>query len=180
MAESKRRPEHETGPKDERSDMLGVQVAAAASGFVLSGTMLGMLVTMPVILDTNTDGLQLCRQWARAFDYGHVIGPALCGATTLLHVYAALGSRTHPWKRTSRISRRQLAAGVTTLGMVPFTLVAMTSTNNSLFALLAQGASGVADLASVRDLVGTWSRLHFARCVFPLVGAILGLGVIFL
>lgn len=136
--------------------------------------MLGMLVAMPVILDTNTDGVQICRQWARAFDYGHVIGPALCGATTMLHVYAALGSRTHPWRKASRTSQWQLAAGIATLGMVPFTWLAMTPTNDSLFALLAEGA---ADLGTVRDLVGTWSRLHFTRCLFPFVGAILGLGV---
>jgi len=136
--------------------------------------MLGMLVTMPVILETSTDGLQLCRQWARAFDYGHVIGPVLCGATTLLHTYAALGRRTPPSEKASKTSRWQLMAGAATLGMVPFTVVAMSSTNSALFDLLAKASP---DLGSVKELVSTWSWLHFVRCMFPFIGAILGVKV---
>ncbi|SPQ25361.1 283a8dec-2c10-498f-b239-95128c8f25b0 [Thermothielavioides terrestris] len=162
---------------EEPSSMRGVQAAAAASGFVLSGTMLGMFITIPVILDTQTDALQICRQWARAFHYGHVAGPGLCGATLLLHLYAAFGGRKDPGQDKAKAKaarKRQLVAGLATMGMVPYTWLTMSSTNNALFAQLAGGA---ADLASVRHLVGVWSWLHFVRCMFPLTGAILGLGV---
>lgn len=133
--------------------------------------MLGMMTTMPVILSTNTIGRQLAHQWATAFGYGHIIGQSLCGGTILLHTYIAMQSRSYPAEdKMFYLVGWQLAAAITTLGLIPFTRVFMSPTNNLIFALAADEK---ADFETVRKLVVKWVRLHLVRCMFPLAGSIM-------
>jgi anthrone oxygenase-like protein len=128
------------------------------------------LVAVPVILDTNTQASHLLVQFVRLYHYGHQLMPSLAVATFLLYGYTAIKNRSTggPWKI-------QLLAGLTTLTMVPFTWIAMTPTNNSLFELHEQSkATEAVELRRVQRLLIRWGVLHVVRSLFPLGGAILG------
>ena len=130
--------------------------------------MMGISFTaIPALFDTNTEAVHLLRQWARIYHYGSQLMPAMALVTLALYVYTA---RTRyifhdPW-------RIWVAAGLMTIAIVPYTLIVMKGTNNSLFQLDRQG--GVVELRRVHELLLTWNRLHIVRSLFPLAGAILG------
>jgi hypothetical protein len=130
--------------------------------------MMGLsLLAVPVFLDTNTEAGHLLRQWVRLYHYGHQMMPAMAVTTLALYGYTARSRQAShkPWRIWG-------AAGLVTVAMVPFTWIAMTATNNSLFQL--DRPRGVIELRRVRELVVTWGRLHVVRSLFPLVGAIIG------
>uniref|UniRef100_A0A8H7MZ45 DUF1772 domain-containing protein n=1 Tax=Bionectria ochroleuca TaxID=29856 RepID=A0A8H7MZ45_BIOOC len=126
---------------------------------------------VPVMMDTITDSPQLLNQWARTFYYGIRTFPAISVTTALLYGYIALNKSVvkRPWGI-------YVAAGVTTLTMVPFTWIFMDPTNQRLFSLGADVVSGQAvELAEVQGLVQKWSWLHITRSLFPLLGAAIGM-----
>ncbi len=136
------------------------------------GAMLSLsLMAIPVFFETTTEPAQLFHQWARMYHYGHRVAPTMALATSLLYAYTAIHKRA--------AGRRWVVfavAGVTTMIMVPFTLIFMVPTNNTLFRLQAESkAAPVASLGEAQELVTKWSRLHVVRSLFPLAGAILGL-----
>lgn len=126
-------------------------------------------VTVPVILDTITDTPTLLRQWARMYHYGHIAAPSMAVTTLAMYIYSA--TRCAGQKQTML-----LAAGATTILIVPFTFAFMVSTNNVLFGLKEGSDAGkVVEFEGARDLVVKWTKLHFARSLFPLAGAMVGL-----
>ncbi|KAF2196413.1 DUF1772-domain-containing protein [Delitschia confertaspora ATCC 74209] len=143
-------------------------VLALLAGCFLSGAMTGLsLIAVPVLLDTNTSATHLATQWARMYHYGHTTMPAMAIATMLLYGYAARSA-----KKAGNVKwRRFLTAGATTLVMIPFTWFVMAPTNNKLSGMAVQGGR----LDVVRGLVEGWKWLHYARSVFPLAGALVGL-----
>ncbi|KAL7783875.1 hypothetical protein V8C37DRAFT_26476 [Trichoderma ceciliae] len=160
------------GPADIRISALAV-----VFGTFLSGAMMSLTAfAVPVILDTNPeDGVHTLRQWVRMYHYGHIYLPALSIATTGLYVFEALTKRAqgrYQWVRYA-------LAAVSTLIMIPFTWVFMTPTNNTLFRLETEAASGSGSAADglgamVHDLVIWWAFLHATRSLAPLFGAYLG------
>ena len=180
---------------EKKTPHTGVRSAAVLSGAFLSGkeerpttgpqscssvdrvpgAMAGIsMITIPVLLDTNTDSTQLLLQWTRTYHYGHIIMPGICVSTCSLYAYSA-------WSRRAARSKQWLSlliAGVTTITMVPFTWLVMNRTNNELFALEASARSGGASAGpkrpTVQELLTRWAWLHIARSLFPLVGSILG------
>ncbi|KAF3762999.1 DUF1772-domain-containing protein [Cryphonectria parasitica EP155] len=129
------------------------------------------LITVPVLLDTDSDGPHLVSQWARMYHYGHLVMPSISVATCVLYGFITAS------RRSARKSWRVPAlAGAITVVMVPFTWVVMAPTNDRLFNLqsLSQVDPVTVDIAEVRDLVTSWWWLHGARCIFPLVGAVVG------
>lgn len=138
-------------------------------------------ITVPVLLDTTTHPPQLLHQWVRTYHYGHISLPSISIATAVLYFYIAAcqSSRKKPWRKAALV-------GVLTLIMVPFTWVCMTATNNVLFGLQREswnlnqtGGEGevAATLEGVRGLVVRWGWMHLVRSLFPLVAAVVGLGV---
>jgi hypothetical protein len=126
---------------------------------------------VPMMMDTIKDSPQLLNQWARTFYYGIRTFPAMSVTTALLYGYIALYRSVV--KRPCGIF---VAAGVVTLTMVPFTWSFMDPTNQRLFSLGADVASGqVVELAEVQGLIRTWSWLHITRSPFPLLGAAIGM-----
>lgn len=134
----------------------------------IEGAMMSLSAIMiPVVLETNTDSSLLLRQWARLYHYGHIMMPALAVLTTSLYAYIAYGKRA-----SSRLDwTSYAAAGVGTIAIVPFTLIVMAPTNDTLFELLE--TTGVS-LDTVQGLIVRWVWLHAFRSVFPMVGSILG------
>ena len=129
------------------------------------------LMTIPLFLDTNTQAAHMLTQWVRLYHYGHLVSPSMAIATFLIHAYTVTGKRAsgQPWIAYA-------AAGVVTASIIPFTLIVMTPTNNTLFRLEKEirVEAAVATLDQVRELVTRWGRMHFVRSLFPLVGAVLG------
>jgi hypothetical protein len=130
---------------------------------------------IPVFLDTNGDANHMLRQWTRLYHYGHIYLPALCITTCGLYAYVALSKRASGKRQWTQY----VLAALSTIAMVPFTWVAMTPTNDTLFRLEALGSIGIdtaeAELGYVRALVMKWAWLHVTRSFAPLIGAILGL-----
>ncbi|KAK7937313.1 uncharacterized protein PG986_014181 [Apiospora aurea] len=166
------------GLEDPSEAMPGLQSLALITGSFLAGAMASLsLVAVPVFVDTTETAEQLYIQWARMYHHGHLLLPALAVLTLLLYGHIGLVKR--------RVGRRYwrpwLVAGLVTVLMVPFTWVVMTPTNNALFRLETEAQAGSGLLASspggldeARALVRTWSLMHLARTMFPLVGAVLG------
>lgn len=70
-----------------------------------------------------------------------------------------------------------LAAAAFTVGIVPYTLIRMSGTNN---ALLQRAQSTEASSQEVSNLTERWSRLNFVRSLLPLAGAACGVVAVFL
>lgn len=137
------------------------------------GAMTGLsAICVPVLLDTNTEVSHLYRQWARLFYYGHNYMPTTAVAVAGLYAYAALRHRAANNKQWLVYA----IASVTTIAIVPFTLLVMNSTNNTLFRLhaLAVASPETEDLSTAHELLVKWAWLHLCRSAFPLAGAIIG------
>lgn len=133
------------------------------------------IIAVPVFLDTNggstsAAATQLVRQWARTYDYGHIILPGICIGVCGLYGHAVLTSSTKC--TTSSVCHYAMAAA-TTVSMVPFTWLVMTSTNNALFQLQSTQPDP-ASLSVAQGLIIKWAWMHVARCLFPLLGAFFG------
>jgi hypothetical protein len=130
------------------------------------------VICVPVLLDTNTEVSHLYRQWARLYHYGHICMPTMAVSATGMYAYAALRYRAANNKQWLVYA----IAGATTIAIVPFTWLIMTSTNNTLFRLheLAVASPETGDLSTAHELLVKWAWLHLCRSVFPLAGAIVG------
>ena len=130
------------------------------------------VLVVPVYLETISDPTQLLRQWARMYHYGSIYAPALSIAACGLYGYLALRKDRNSQQRRSFIS-----AAVATAAIIPFTLIVMAPTNNTLHSLEVSAVSGTAEpeLSVVQNLVVRWAWLHLARSIFPFVGVYLGL-----
>lgn len=129
------------------------------------------LLTFPAVLETTTEPRQLLRHWSRIFLNGHIKGPVICLTTASLYAVAAVArfSTGDPWRVLA-------AAGLSTIGMVPFTLAVMQSTNSTLFWLDREARKGnVAARRDVERLITKWNQLNAIRALFPLAGAALGM-----
>jgi noranthrone monooxygenase len=152
---------------------VGVEAIAVITGAFLSGAMMNLfLLTIPMMLETTNQPVQLLHQWSCVFYSGHHKGPGISIATGLIYSYAAWSNHAAgiPWRVFA-------LAGALTVGMVPFTWVFMMGTNNALFKAEAKSKSG-GDRSSwkeVESLVKTWSGLNAIRALFPLSGAVLGM-----
>lgn len=67
---------------------------------------------------------------------------------------------------------KYVGAAALTLGIVPFTAVAMDPTNQALLKV-ASGANVLGE-AAVHELLVKWKGLNLTRSLFPLVGAAFG------
>lgn len=134
------------------------------------------LMTIPLFLDTNTQTPHMLHQWVRLYHYGHLLLPSMSVATLSLYAYVALNKRASgaPWASYAM-------AGVVTVGMIPFTLIVMLPTNNTLFELEGgvKISAAVTSLDYVRELVTKWGRMHLVRSLFPLLGATLGFNAVY-
>lgn len=138
----------------------------------LAGAMMSLfLLTIPVLLESARDSPQLLHQWHRIFRRGHVQGPAISISTGLLYSYAAWskGSGGGAWRLFA-------VAAATTVGMVPYTWIVMSGTNNAL-SRAVEGSKNASEenWAEAAKLVRAWGQLNAVRALFPLTGAVLGL-----
>ncbi|KAL9602835.1 MAG: hypothetical protein Q9219_001530 [cf. Caloplaca sp. 3 TL-2023] len=127
-------------------------------------------IAVPAVL-TQRHPAAIVEGWNSIFQNGIRIGPtlALTGAVGYGVVgYAKSGAtedRGGSWMKWA-------GAAVGTVGIVPFTLLFLSPTNNRL---LAQYARLTLDEPAVRALVEKWAWLNLVRAAIPLLGTGLGL-----
>ncbi|EXJ61968.1 hypothetical protein A1O7_02400 [Cladophialophora yegresii CBS 114405] len=131
------------------------------------------LMAVPVLLETTSLPAQLFHQWVTMYGYGHRVLPGLAIVTCLIYLRVAFTRRrakNHAWPLYA-------LAGIVTVSIVPFTLIFMVKTNDTLFGLERDArVKGLVsmDIEMGKQLVTWWSRLHLMRSVLPLVGTVIG------
>lgn len=135
----------------------------------------------------NTSQNTLARQWKTLYNHGKVQNPPIAAISACSLYYLAYAVRSHSayYSRFAGESTGTFYAGAAflTLGIVPWTLVAMTSTNDRI-AVVTEIEAGDESEKSERSglsdeefdgLLSQWQVLNGIRGVFPLVGGVLGL-----
>lgn len=144
----------------------------------------------------GTSANHLTHQWLDLYDRGKKIFPGLAGAASVANLYAMWALRDSPAPAPtiagSSWSNVYLVAVVVTMGIAPFTVVAMGKTNGRLraHAVRSDGAEkeGVEGMVvgaqeeakwgkedgEIPGLLEKWALLNLFRAGFPLVGAALG------
>ncbi|KAL8787676.1 MAG: hypothetical protein Q9213_002107 [Squamulea squamosa] len=145
---------------------LGITASSFLAGTLYTASALGV----PAILAGQTNPSLLVSQWHSMFRAGFKIGPTLALLGAVNYLYVAWGSYNSTYD--ARVWKGFVGAAVGTIGIVPFTLIFMSSTNN---ALLAQAAKTTLSEVEVRGLVEKWAFLNLVRSGIPVVGTALGL-----
>lgn len=169
---------------------LGITTAAVLSGAIASLS----YKAMPGLL--LAPGSLAVQQWQTMYARGVRTAPPLAGFALLNFVYlsyrhyhATLPSLHDKWTGYA-------VAGLSTIAIVPYTLVVMADVNGKLHALAnrarsvsattkrpapgegeAEGADEPAlaiNEANAKQLLDHWGMLNLGRSVFPLVGAVVG------
>lgn len=137
------------------------------------GTMMSLSLQVgPALLDRSLQTAQILHQWAGMYHYGHKIKPVMAIGGFLLYSCKAITGF-----RSRRASMCYLLAGLTTLGIIPFTRIFMLPTNKRIFEMKEMtnaDCSEVGEPGELRELMEKWYRLQFTRSLFPLAGAIIG------
>ena len=136
----------------------------------------------------------LTHQWLDLYERGKILFPSLALVASLANAYLAWTLRNVPTRTSVGYcwSTLYVTAIVTTMSIVPWTLLVMTNTNKQLRshatrddAALAEGIKGMVmseeekakrarEDANVPALLQRWSKMNFCRGLFPFVGAVIG------
>jgi hypothetical protein len=163
-------------------------------------------ITVPVLLETSTHPPQLLHQWVRTYHYGHISLPSISIATAILYFYIAAcqGARKQPWRKAALVGLLTIVMVPFTWIVMSSTngmLFGLEAGNRDHSQLFEQGANrrglkganasqshgfgdvgvgiGVemATLEGVRGLLVRWQWMHLVRSLFPLMAAVLGVGI---
>ncbi|KAF5853665.1 hypothetical protein GGP41_006469 [Bipolaris sorokiniana] len=158
-----------------------LQAAAIILGSFLSGSMISLsAITIPILMENTADASQLLRQWTRLYNYGNQVLPGMAVGTFLLYALVCFRRRRAV---TSKLWRLLALASLSTVSIIPFTLIIMKPTNNELFRMESvtrmiqleeAGGVNIMGIKEAEELVVWWSFMHAMRSTFPLVGTILG------
>lgn len=126
-------------------------------------------MAVPGLLAVSVPAQALARQWETSYNLGKKLMPTTALATLACFGYLAYDRniRGLEWKTSA-------AAGVATVAIVPYTIIFMGSTNQSLLDIAGGTAAGVFSYEDVTKLLLKWKGLNLLRAVLPLCGSILG------
>lgn len=150
--------------------------------------------TIPARQVPGTPAAHLSHQWLDVYERGKRLFPALAIVASSANAYLAWRLRNTPAPDAVSCSWAgiYLTAIITTLGMVPWTLTAMKSTNGRLRAhatrddaSLSEGTKSMVvseqekakrarEDGDVPALLWKWAELNLYRGMFPLLGACIG------
>lgn len=136
----------------------------------------------------NVSSQTLARQWKYTLEAGVALNPPVAAASTFLFGYLAWSVRTGTSMSlllSKNSTRLYSLAAVLTIGIVPYTISVMSTTNNRLLAMADQG-SGSGDAgepAKIKDnevveLLTRWKYLNAIRSLLPLIGGAAAFGAI--
>jgi hypothetical protein len=135
-------------------------------------------------------------QWREIYETGKRQNPPIAGLTATSFVYLAVFSSRKsssspplllfrggpPYSRAGFYA----SAALLTLSIVPFTLIAMSSTNNALIDVCESqkqrgtgtgAAAVVATDARIEELLRDWVALNRVRSLLPLLASLMGIAV---
>ena len=144
---------------------LTTSSALAGSTFTISAMLVPRLLESPSPL--------LLKQWRHTFDVGRVSMPPLASICTLCFGYLAYEARRAP-NATPRLWQMYTASATLCIGIIPYTLTAMASTNNKLAnkaeetsALKAEDKIVEIGLGgeSAHQLLDKWATLNLGRAI---------------
>jgi hypothetical protein len=123
---------------------------------------------VPVIF-SNTTNAAFLTSWRHTLDNGVRVCPPLAVAATVAHLINAYLNRNFSDDR----AKYSAIAAVSTIAIVPFTMLFMASTNEALFKReqAALGTSTGIESGSL-ELVKKWGRLNMTRSFLPAIGAV--------
>lgn len=127
------------------------------------------LLAVPGLLSAAVPSQALAQQWEGIYTRGKALGPRMALVSLAGYAYLAYDRRSQGQSYAGYI-----VAAVLSLGIMPYTIVFMSPTNNALLGV-AGGATQTLGESAVRELVSKWKDLNLVRSVFPLVGAVIGL-----
>ncbi|KAL2825351.1 hypothetical protein BDW59DRAFT_146448 [Aspergillus cavernicola] len=158
---------------------IGFTGAAWLSGNIAAFSMNAVPSLLRSRKETNLPLTVLAKQWRKMYETGRRQNPPIALVTAAAFVYLAMSSPSSPpLFRAVPFSRVGLyiSAAVLTLGIVPFTAIAMGNTNNTLIKVSESRGEGaaVAD-AEVEGLLLDWVAMNRIRSLFPLVASLIGI-----
>ena len=119
----------------------------------------------------NVSSSTLARQWQTIFSTGKAQNPPVAAVAAASFSYLAWTLRSVPGNRAWLYG----TAAVFTIGIAPWTILAMTPTNEKLIKKAEGKVDVKGDEEEVRMLLKRWSSLNGIRSLLPLAGAALGL-----
>ncbi|CEJ59424.1 hypothetical protein PMG11_08049 [Penicillium brasilianum] len=155
---------------------IGISGAAWLSGNIAA---LSMNVTPALLRSHREDNVHpatIAKQWRNMFENGKTQNPPIAAAVAASFFYLAWSVRSGaPLFKHTAYSRSGLfsAAAVLTLGIVPYTIVAMKRTNDTLLEK-AKSVSEISD-TETSTLIEKWTTLNAVRGYFPLAAAVIGM-----
>lgn len=153
----------------------------SSSNLTIAGNIAAIsLIGTPALLrsqkEDNLPSGVLAKQWRNMFENGKSQNPPVAAGVTSAFLYLAWSARSGaPLFKKTPVGRTALfsAAAVLTVGIVPFTIVAMSSTNNKLLEK-SESLKNSSDAETV-DLVQHWTTLNQIRGSLPLIGGLCGI-----
>jgi len=123
--------------------------------------------------DAKSSTKGMATQWLRMYSIGKAQNPPIAAAAAASFLYLAY---VVPLRSQAAV---YVAAAVSTLGIVPWTLVAMVKVNSQLAAKAKEEVVAEAkdDRVQSVELIRKWGVLNLVRSAFPLLGAVLGMYV---
>ena len=158
----------------------------------ISGNICGLsMIAIPALLRSNQSKSTtsptpntLAQQWQTLYDAGKAQNPPIAAVTASSFFYLAWAFRSqnvaiHPQLagKSSSNGLFYCGAALLTLGIIPWTLVAMMSTNHQLASIVETGDGVRVSDEEFDALMKKWQGCNLIRGLFPLAGGILGLVV---
>ncbi|KAL2812896.1 DUF1772-domain-containing protein [Aspergillus cavernicola] len=150
----------------------------------LSGNIAALsLIAVPALTTSRREDQAppklLVKQWRNMYEAGKTQNPPIAATTAAAFFYLAWSVREGgPLFRQATYSRAGLysTAAVLTLSIVPYTFVAMRTTNGSLLDL-ASSPTEFSERATTASgtLLDRWGFLNGIRSILPLAGGLMGM-----
>jgi len=158
------------------SALIAQMVGLTSSAFVSGAIITISVVCVPPLLQSSAS--TLTQQWRTLFWRGASRLPFLAAISCFTSGYAAYArykaaAASHRGDDSSWLY--PVATAALTVAIVPFTVLAMSKTNNKLLRLASLKAQEPGASAEAFKLVEFWSTLNLTRGLLPLAGSVVGL-----
>jgi len=160
---------------------VGLSGAAWLSGNIAALSLISVPALSKSHKEDSVPAGYLARQWKHTFEAGKSQNPPIAGVATASFAYLAWSVRAGT-SLSLLVPKNSIilysVAAVFTIGIVPWTIIAMMPTNNKLLAKAEHSASVMADDKEVSDLLRKWTILNGVRSLLPLAGTAVALAAV--
>ncbi|KAJ5833269.1 hypothetical protein N7474_001580 [Penicillium riverlandense] len=163
---------------------IGFTGAAWLSGNIAALSMNAVPALVSSRQEDNAPPKLIVKQWRNVYEAGKAQNRPIAAITASAFFYLAWSVRSGaPLFRQAAYSQAGLysAAAILTLGIVPYTIVAMSNTNNALLNM-AKPKIELSDRNQAESvtLLDKWVNLNLFRSLLPLAGGLIGIAAAFM